>query len=164
MAVRVEKVDLPGIGFRHDVVTSSRRRISIVSHKDGSRELAFFEEIDPDACTDSIPLSDQEAAALADLLGNSVMLSQVTGLSEHTEGLFTEHLLLSADSKYAGRPLGDTKARTRTSVSIVAIVRDGNVIPSPRPDTGLEAGDSVVAVGTREGLEKLANILADSSG
>lgn len=145
-------------------MTSSRRRISIVSHKDGSRELAFFEEIDPDACTDSIPLSDQEAAALADLLGNSVMLSQVTGLSEHTEGLFTEHLLLSADSKYAGRPLGDTKARTRTSVSIVAIVRDGNVIPSPRPDTGLEAGDSVVAVGTREGLEKLANILADSSG
>ena len=164
MAVRVEKVDLPGIGFRHDVVTSSRRRISIVTHKDGSRELAFFEEIDPDACTDSIPLSDQEAAAVADLLGNSVMLSQVTGLSEHTEGLFTEHLLLSADSKYAGRPLGDTKARTRTSVSIVAIVRDGKVSPSPRPDTGLEAGDSVVAVGTREGLDKLANILADSSG
>jgi TrkA domain protein len=162
MAVRVEKVELPGIGFRHDVVMSSGRRISIVSHRDGARELALFDEIDPDACTDSIPLSDQEAAALADLLGNSVMLSQVEDLGEGTAGLLTERLHLSADSKYASRPLGDTKARTRTSVSIVALVRDGNVIPSPRPDTVLEAGDAIVAVGTREGLDKLANIIADS--
>lgn len=164
MAVRVEKVDLPGIGFRHDVVISNGRRISIVTHRDGSRELALFDEIDPDASTDSVPLSDQEAAALADLLGNSVTLSQVTGLSEQAAGLYTEHLLLSADSKYAGRPLGDTKARTRTSVSIVAIVRDGDVIPSPRPDFVLEAADDIVAVGTREGLDKLSNIIADSSG
>lgn len=143
---------------------SSGRRISIVTHRDGARELALFDEIDPDACTDALPLSDQEAAALADLLGNSVTLSQVTGLSEKAAGLFTEHLLLSADSKYAGRPLGDTKARTRTSVSIVAIVRDGQVVPSPRPDFVLEAGDSVVSVGTREGLVKLAKIITDSSG
>ena len=39
MAVRVEKVDLPGIGFRHDVVTSNGRRISVVSHRDGAREI-----------------------------------------------------------------------------------------------------------------------------
>lgn len=164
MAVRVEKVDLPGIGFRHDVVLSSGRRISIVTHRDASRELALFDDIDPDASTDSVPLSDQEAAALADLLGNSVTLSQVAGLSEQAAGLYTEHLLLSADSKYAGRPLGDTKARTRTSVSIVAVVRDGEVIPSPRPDFVLESGDDIVAVGTRDGLDKLANIIADSSG
>ena len=163
MGVRVEKVDLPGIGFRHDVVTSNGRRISVVSHRDGAREIALFDEIDPDASTDSIPLSDQEAAALADLLGNSVSLSQVNALSEETVGLYTEHLLLSADSKYAGRPLGDTKARTRTSVSIVAVVRDGNVVPSPTPDFVLEAGDSIVAVGTREGLDKLAKIIANSA-
>ena len=164
VAVRVEKVDLPGIGFRHDVIVSSGRRISVVTHRDGSRELALFDDIDPDASTDSLPLSDQEAAALADLLGNSVTLSQVTGLSEQAAGLFTEHLLLSADSRYAGRPLGDTQARTRTGVSIVALVRDGVVIPSPGPAALLEAGDDIVAVGIREGLDKLAKIIADSSG
>ena len=161
MAVRIEKVDLPGIGFRHDVVVSNGRRISVVSHRDGSRELALFDEIDPDASTDSIPLNDQEAAALADLLGNTVQLGQLSNLSEEATGLFTEHLLLGASSKYAGHPLGDTKARTRTSVSIVAISRDGAVIPSPRPDFVLESGDAIVAVGTRQGLDKLANILAD---
>lgn len=163
MAVRVEKVDLPGIGFRHDVIISNGRRISVVSHRDGSRELALFDEIDPDASTDSIPLNDQEAAALADLLGNTVMLGQLSHLTDEATGLFTEHLLLGPSSKYAARPLGDTKARTRTSVSIVAVVRDGEAIPSPKPDFVLEAGDSIVAVGTRGGLDKLANILADSS-
>ena len=161
MAVRIEKVDLPGIGVRHDVVVSNGRRISVVSHRDGSRELALFDEIDPDASTDSIPLNDQEAAALADLLGNTVQLGQLSSLTDETTGLFTEHLLLVASSRYAGHPLGDTKARTRTSVSIVAISRDGAVIPSPKPDFVLESGDLIVAVGTRKGLDKLANILAD---
>jgi len=161
VAVRIEKVDLPGIGFRHDVVVSNGRRISVVSHRDGSRELALFDEIDPDASTDSIPLNDQEAAALADLLGNTVQLGQLSSLTVEETGLFTEHLFLGASSKYAGRPLGDTKARTRTSVSIVAISRDGAVIPSPKPDFVLEAGDAIVAVGTRQGLDQLANILAD---
>jgi TrkA domain protein len=164
MAVRIEKVDLPGIGVRHDVVLASGRRISVVTHRDGERELALFDEIDPDASTDSVPLTDQEAAALADLLGGSIALSSLSGLSKEAPGLFTEHITLSIDSRFAGRPLGDTKARTRTSVSIVALVRDGAVVPSPKPDAVLEAGDDIVAVGTRSGLDALAAILADTSG
>lgn len=149
--------------MRHDVVTGTGRRVSVVSHRDGARELALFDEIDPDASTDSIPLTDQEAAALADLLGGSVALSTLSNLSAEAPGLYTEHLTLPIDSFYAGRVLGDTKARTRTSVSIVAIVHDGAVIPSPRPDHPLNAGDEIVAVGTREGLNALARIITDSS-
>ena len=164
MAVRIEKVDLPGIGMRHDVVISNGRRVSIVSYRNGARELALFDEIDPDASTDSIPLSDQEAAALADLLGGSVALSTLSELSKDAPGLFTEHLTLPVDSIYAGRTLGDTKARTRTSVSIVAIVHDGVLAPSPKPNHPLNAGDDIVAVGTREGLDALATILSATSG
>jgi TrkA domain protein len=164
VGVRIEKVDLPGIGVRHDIITSNGRRISVVSHRNGDRELALFDAIDPDACTDSIPVSDQEAAALADVLGGSVMLGQLTGLSQDAPGLFTEHMMIPPSSPYVNRPLGDTKARTRTHVSIVAIVRDSDVVPSPTPDFVLQAGDSIVAVGTRSGLDKLANIIADSSG
>jgi TrkA domain protein len=164
MGVRIEQVDLPGIGVRHDIVTHAGRRVSVVSHRNGERDIAFFDTDDPDACTDSIPLSDNEAAALADVLGGSVMLGQLAGLSKEAAGLYTEHLLLGADSSYVNRPLGDTKARTRTGVSIVAIVRDGGVIASPTPDVELAAGDSIVAVGTRKGLDALAKIVADSSG
>jgi TrkA domain protein len=68
--------------------------------------------------------------------------------------------VLPADSPYAGGVLGDTKARTRTSTSIVAIVRGAEVIPSPGPEAPLYAGDTIVAVGTRAGLDALAALLA----
>ena len=55
VGIRIEKVDLPGIGFRHDLVTEGGRRISVVSHRDGERDLGVFDDDDPDACRDSIP-------------------------------------------------------------------------------------------------------------
>lgn len=160
VGIRIEKVDLPGIGFRHDLVTEGGRRISVVSHRDGERDLGVFDDDDPDACRDSIPLNDDEAAALADVLGASVMMSRLTSLSDETAGLFTEQIALPTDSPYLNRPLGDTKARTRTHASVVAIVRDGQVIPSPTPADVLRAGDVLVAVGTRHGLDGVANLLA----
>jgi TrkA domain protein len=161
VSVRVEKVDLPGIGTRHDVITKKGRRIGVVSHRSGDRELALFDQHDPDASTDSILLTDDEAEALADVLGASLLLGQLAGIRDQAAGLFTEQLLISAGSPYAGEVLGATKARTRTSASIVAIVRGAAVIPSPGPSTPLAAGDTVVAVGTRDGLDALARVLTD---
>ena len=161
MSVRVEKIDLPGIGTRHDVVTKKGRRIGVVSHRSGERELALFGVDDPDEAVDSIALTDDEAAALADVLGASLMLGQLAAIREQAAGLFTEQLLISAGSPYAGKVLGATRARTRTHTSIVAIVRGVDVIPSPTPDTPLAAGDTIVAVGTRGGLDALARVLTD---
>jgi TrkA domain protein len=44
-------------------------------------------------------------------------------------------------------------------VSLVAVMRAGQVYPSPGPDFMLAAGDLVVAVGTGEGLGNAAKIL-----
>lgn len=164
MGVRIEKTDLPGIGVRHDLVTARGRRIGVVTYRDGTRELSIFDIEDPDACAFSIPMTDAEAATLSDILGASFMLSKLTELTDEAAGLFTEHLLVPTDSNYAGRPLGATKARSRTGASIVAIVRDKQVIASPTPQDLLEAGDSLVAVGTRQGLDTLADLIASSTG
>jgi TrkA domain protein len=161
VSVRIEKVELPGVGTRHDVVTRTGRRIGVVSHRNGDRELALFDRDDPDASTDSIDLTDDEATALADVLGASLMLSQLAGIREQAAGLFTEQIRIPAGSPYAGGVLGDTKARTRTSSSIVAIIRGKDVIPSPAPSTPLEAGDTIIGVGTRSGLDALAALLSD---
>jgi TrkA domain protein len=161
VGVRIENIELPGIGVRHDLVTESGRRISVVSHRDGERDLALFDVADPDSCRDSIPMTDDEAAALADVLGASLMVSRLTRMSDETDGLFTEKIELPADSPYINRPLSDTKTRTRTRVSIVAILRDKLVVPSPTPDEILRPGDRIVAVGTRPGLEALGRLLSD---
>ena len=163
MSVRIERTDLPGIGARYDVVTAGGRRVGVVAHRSGERDLALFDADDPDSCADSIPLTDQEAAALADVLGGSVMVGTFAGLSAQEAGLYTEHLQLPTDSRFVDRPLGATKARTRTGVSIVAIVRDRAVIASPTPEQPLAAGDSLVAVGTRRGLSALADLIADGT-
>lgn len=160
VGIRIEKVDLPGIGVRHDLVTEGGRRVSVVSHRDGERDLGVFDRDDPDRCQ-TIPLSDDEAAALADVLGASVMLSRLTSLSDDKAGLYTEQIALPTDSPYLNHTLGDTKARTRTHASIVAIMRDGVVIPSPTPTEPLRAGDVIVVVGTREGLDGVARLLAN---
>lgn len=152
-------MDLPGIGVRNDVITAGGRRVSVVSHRTGERDLALFDADDPDASTDSVPLSDDEAAALAELLGASISLSRLSGLGEKAIGLYTEEISLPIDSKFVGRPMGDTKARTLTSSSIVAIARGTEVIPSPTPDVIFERGDVIVAVGTRKGLDKLSKLI-----
>jgi TrkA domain protein len=51
--------------------------------------------------------------------------------------------------------------RTRTSTSIVAVVRDHVVSPSPGPEFVFRAHDLVVVVGTGEGLGQAAAILED---
>jgi TrkA domain protein len=159
VTVRIERVDLPGIGVRNDVITASGRRVSVVSQRSGERDLALFDIDDPDASTDTIALTDDEAAALAELLGASIALSRLSGLSAAVPGLFTEEISLPSDSKFIGRPMGATQARTLTSSSIVAISRGTEVIPSPTPDVVLERGDVIVAVGTRQGLDKLSKLI-----
>lgn len=159
--VRVEQTALPGIGIRHDLVATSGRRVGVVTHRNGQRDLVLYDDDDPDACIASIALTDDEAEALADLLGASLMLGQLAGLRQQAAGLLTEQISIPAGSQWVGRRLGETKARTRTSVSIVAVLRDREVIASPGPEFGFEGGDVVVAVGTRRGLDGLTEILAN---
>ena len=88
--VRVEQTPLPGIGVRHDLITSSGRTVGVVSHRSGRRDLVLYDVDDPDACLASIPLTDDEAEALADVLGASLMLGQLAGLRQQAAGLVTE--------------------------------------------------------------------------
>ena len=151
---------MPGIGVRHDLVTSSGRTVGVVSHRNGRRDLVLYDVDDPDSSLASIPLTDDEAEALADVLGASLMLGQLAGLRQQAAGLLTEQVAISAGSPFVGRKLGDTRARTLTGVSIVAILREREVFASPAPSFVFEAGDVVVIVGTRKGLDGVTQILA----
>ncbi|TCB93476.1 potassium transporter TrkA [Micromonospora zingiberis] len=161
MRVRVEQTALPGIGVRHDMMTESGRRLGVVSHRNGRRDLVLYDPDDPDGCAADIALTDDEAAALADILGASLILGQLSGLREQAAGLLTEQIAIPASSTYVNRPMGDAKVRSRTSASIVAVLRAGEVIVSPPPTFRFAAGDVVVVVGNRQGLDGVSAIFAD---
>ena len=97
----------------------------------------LYDPDDPDACTADIPLTDDEAEALADILGASLMLGQLSGLRQQAAGLLTEQIAIPAGSRYVSRPLGDTQARTRTGASIVAVLRERRGDRVARPDLPL---------------------------
>ena len=156
----VERTALPGIGLQHVFTTAKGRRIGTISHRDGRRDLLIYDRVDPDTCVLTLPLTVEEANALAELLGTARIVERLTELHRQVEGLVSAQIPIAAGSPYDGRPLGNTQVRTRTGASIVAVVRDGNVVASPRPDFGFQAGDIVVVVGTAEGTAAVGDILA----
>jgi TrkA domain protein len=157
----IERVNLPGIGMRHSFTTERDRRLGVVSHHTGRRDLVIYDRDDPDSAVASVALTGAEANALAELLGTARLVERLTELNRQVEGLVTDQITVAEGSPYSGRTLGDTAARTRTGASIVAVVRDRQVFASPRPDFRFDPGDVVVVVGTAEGTNGVARILTD---
>jgi TrkA domain protein len=160
--VKVEITPLPGLGVRQDFRTRAGRRVGVITYRDGHSEFLVYREDDPDACSASLPLTGEEAATLASLLGAPHLVEQIAAQNRELVGIETHQIAIGPGSRYDGATLGDTALRTRTSASVVAVVRSGLVHPSPRPDFGLEAGDLLVVVGTSEGLAKAARLLEPS--
>ncbi|MCM2386865.1 cation:proton antiporter regulatory subunit [Streptomyces albipurpureus] len=150
------RTSLPGVGTKYDFTTEAGRHISVVVHHDGRRFLGFYASDDPDACQLEVPLSSHEATALAHLIDPA----PIDAVRTDGIDLVTEHIPVSSRSPYLGRLLGDTEARSRTGASIVAVLRRTSAHPSPGPDFRFALGDVLVAVGTREGVDALAEIMA----
>ncbi|WP_131766278.1 cation:proton antiporter regulatory subunit [Candidatus Protofrankia californiensis] len=156
--MNVEETTLPGIGLRHDFRTRSGRRVGVVSHHGGRRELVVYDTDDPDTCRESVPLTAEESDALAELLGAPHIVERLNNLGEAFAGIVGDQIRIAPGSPYDGQALGATHARTRTGASIVAVVRDQQVIASPRPSFGFVAGDVVVVVGTPENTAAVAEL------
>ena len=160
--MNVEVTLLPGIGVRKDFALASGRRIGVITLKDGANELIVSRKDDPDATQESITLSNEEAAALGNLLGSPQLIAQLGEEHRDLPGINTRRLPIRADSRFVSRTLGDTAMRTKTGVSVVAVMRAGQVQPSPTPDFTLAAGDLLVAVGTADGLDAAAKLLGNA--
>lgn len=148
---------LPGGGVRYDLATRERRRLSVVAHADGSRTLSVYRTDDPDAGALSLRLAADEAAAVIDAVMPARRRPAPPAMAEL--GLVAERVALPAASVWHGRPLGDTRMRTDTGVSIVAVLRGTGAVPSPGQDFRLAGGDALIVVGTREGVGVAAGIL-----
>ena len=158
--MNVDVTPLPGIGVRKDFELSSGRRIGVVTHRDGQTDLIVSKSDDPDACAASVPLSNEEAAVLGNLLGTPQLVGQLQEEHRDLPGISTRQMPILEGSPFDGRTLGATQLRTRTKASIVAVMRAGQINASPGPDFPLTSGDLLVVVGTTEGLDSAAKILS----
>jgi TrkA domain protein len=155
----IQETALPGVGLRHDFTTRAGRQLGVVTHRTGRRDLLVYDREDPDACQEVVELTGEEAEALGELLGAAHVVEHLAELQQRIEGLAIDWLAIRPGSPFADRTIADTQARSRTGVSIVAVLRDGGAIPAPTPDVRLEPGDTVVVVGTPQGVTALTDLL-----
>jgi TrkA domain protein len=158
--VDVQETALPGVGLRYDFATASGHRLAVVARRTGDQELVLYAADDPDSARVVVLLRPEEANTLAEILGAPRIVDRLTDLHRQIQELIVEQMELPPGSPYDGRTLGDTRARTRTGASIVAVVREHEVVASPRPDFVLRGGDVLVVVGTDEGTRAVADIIA----
>lgn len=156
---RIEETPLPGLGIRYEFQTEDGRRVGVIHHRAGRRELFVCPPDDPDSAAFTLNLSDDESHALAEALGGSRIIESLTHLQQQVEGLAIDWLTVEEGTAYADKSIGDARIRTRTGVSVVAVVRGDDAHPAPGPSFHLEAGDVLVVVGTPEGIENVNNIL-----
>lgn len=154
----VTETKLPGLGIRYEFVTSRGSRLGVVHHRTGRKELLIYDPEDPETCRDVVALDEDDGHTLAELLGGSRVAEELDRL-QAVEGLAIDWLPIPEGTPYAGRTLGDTEARSRTGVSVVAVIRGEQAVPAPGPDFGLRAGDTLLVVGTARGIEELAVLL-----
>ncbi|HEY6634819.1 MAG TPA: cation:proton antiporter regulatory subunit [Acidimicrobiia bacterium] len=155
----VSETPLPGLGVRFEFETKSGTRLGVLQRQGGRIDVLVYDAADPDTVAESIALDAEESRTLAELLGSSRVVEDLGRLRQQIEGLALDWLTVDETSPFVGRPLGDTGARTRTGVSIVAVVRGDQPIPAPGPQQLLDAGDTLVVVGTPRGIEDLVVIL-----
>ena len=155
----IREVKLPGVGVRYEFETAEGKRIGVISHRSGLREIYVSRPEDPDEFKRILGLSPDDARTLAELLGATRVAQQLAELQQRIEGLVIDWLPIRDDSRYVGRTIGETRLRTQTGVSVVAIVRGENAVPAPGPEQQLESGDYLVVVGTARGVEQAVELL-----
>ena len=157
--MEVNEVLLPGVGLRYEFDTSDGDRVGVVAKRTGDFEIVAYARDDPDQAEHVFRLNQDEAEALAQILGAPRIAERFADLTREVPGLNAGQVALQAGSPFVERALGETRARTRTGASIVAIVRDDTVLPSPGPAEILRAGDVLVVIGTEEGLRGIEDIV-----
>jgi TrkA domain protein len=156
---RIKETKLPGVGVRHEFTTKDGEHVGVVWHRSGRREIFVGDPADPDACRTLMELGEDDSRTLGELLGAPQISEELARLQQAIEGLTIDWLPVRADSPYTNRTVGDAQIRTRTGVSIVAIVRGEEAVPAPGPEEELRPGDYLVVVGTSRGIERVVELL-----
>jgi TrkA domain protein len=157
--MEIYETPLPGIGVRYEFTSEVGDHVGVVVRRDGRRDVALYDRHDPDSCKGTMELSEGDSSKLAELLGGTNITARLESLRHMVEGLAIEWVTMPAAGGLTGRTIGDGHIRTATSASIVAVIRHDSGIPGPGPEFALEAGDTVLVMGSDDAVGKARIIL-----
>jgi TrkA domain protein len=158
----LDETPLPGIGKRVEFFTDEGRRMGVVQHHGGRREVFACRAGDPDRTDMAVTLSEDDAHSLVEALDVVSVSEDVGRRTYEVEGLVFEWLDVDPGSPAVGRSIGQLRIRTQTGASIVAVIRTPQPVPAPEPSFVFEVGDTLVVAGTVDGVEKVRALIQPS--
>lgn len=157
----VYETDLPGVGKKFEVEIGDGERVVVVTHNTGKREVHFR----PHEGADSeklFELTDELARTIGTILEGAYFQPVESEDVQTTlgEGTCLDWYDVEEGAELAGQTLAEARVRQRTGVSIVAIQREGTVMPSPEPETVVESGDTLVVIGSQEDVRAFRSLVS----
>ncbi|WP_323174751.1 TrkA C-terminal domain-containing protein [Natrialba sp. PRR66] len=152
--------DLRGIGRKFEIKLDESEIYVIIIHNNGRREV--YRKDSPDTDGEKImDLSDHEARVMGTILEGAYFQPIRTDSTEAqlSEDIIIEWWTLTNESPILGQTLGEAELRSRTGVTISAIIRGDDVISNPDPNTTFHAGDKLVAIGSSDEQDSLEQLL-----
>ncbi|MBD1381047.1 cation:proton antiporter regulatory subunit [Metabacillus arenae] len=154
--MNIRESELPGIGYKYEIITKDREKIALVVHDDGRREIYHFDE-EHEECVSNITFSDSEARQLAAILGGMVYQPKaLESIEVALNDLVIEWFKIEKDSPSAAKTIGEIEIRQKYGVNVIAVIKkNGQKVLNPGSDEILEIGDTIVISGERKEIREL---------
>ena len=79
---------------------------------------------------------------------------ELIDIAEALGSAATETFIMPSDSPAAGKTIGQLKLRTKTGVSVIAVIHDGHTEINPGPETKIDVDDVLVLLGTTDKIHE----------
>lgn len=154
----IQETALPGVGVRYSFTSAGGKRLTVLHHRSGRREVFIEAPDDPDASRQVLDLDERDSRILGELLGGSRVVPEFQRLEQTIGGLALDWLTVEAGSSAAGRSIGELAVRRSFAVTIVSVLRGDDQLPNPGGEAQLEAGDIVVVIGSPAACRRVRDL------
>jgi TrkA domain protein len=146
--VEVKMADLPGVGKKISFQTAEDCKIVLIIHHSGKRDMYFFRDTNDDEADYFLSLTSDETRELgAQLLGAAYQPVDDEKMQIFQKQLVMEWIKLTPESPFVDKPISESRIRTHTGASIIAVMQGDDMTVSPDVDFVLKAGDTVMTAG-----------------
>lgn len=161
----IYETELPGVGKKFEVEISETERVIVVIHHNGRREI--FHKQEPDADGHKLfELPDRLARKVGSIIEGSYFQPVASPTIDTLLGGDTvlDWAEIEEGTPLDGRSLAECELRARTGASILAVRRGDETIANPDPEFQTQAGDTLIALGSREQIDALDGFATSQSG